>query len=243
VCTVTWLRRPGRYSVFFNRDELRARSEAKPPRRHEDGEASWLAPEDGDAGGTWLAVNDAGITVGALNGLRREPRVAEVRSRGLLVRDLASSRDLAEVERRVRVADLAPFRPFRLIAIAPVPPARVFEWDGVALAVDPDAERRVPLVSSSFDETEVGRRRLDAFRRLVGEDRSALRLLAYHHDHANGPSAYSVCMHREDACTRSFTRVDVTADLVAMMYHAGNPCEEARDVTVELERTARSGAT
>jgi hypothetical protein len=240
---VTWLRRPGRYSVFFSRDELRTRGEAKSPRRHEDREASWLGPEDGDAGGTWLAVNDAGITVGALNGLRREPRVAEIRSRGLVVRDLASSRDLAEVERRLRAVDLSRVRPFRLIAIAPVPPACVLEWDGLSLSIDPDAERRVPLVSSSFDETEVGHRRIETFRRLVGEDRSALRLLAYHHSHANGPSAYSVCMHREDACTRSFTRVDVSADLVAMTYHAGNPCEEGRDATVELERAARSGAT
>jgi len=239
MCTVTWMRRPGRYSVFFNRDELRTRGEASAPRRHEDRGVRWLAPVDADFDGTWLAANDRGVTVGVLNGHRRESPVTAPRSRGLLVRDLATSGDLAEVERRLRAEDLSRYRPFRLVAIAPSPPARVFEWDGEELDADRDAEARVPLISSSFEETEVGHRRLEEFRRTVGEDATALRLLAYHHSHANGPSAYSVCMHRDEAATRSFSRVDVSSELVAMTYHAGSPCEEGRDVTVELERATR----
>jgi hypothetical protein len=235
MCTATWMRRPGRYSLFFNRDELLTRAEAAPPRRRDDGSARWLAPEDGDSGGTWLAVNEAGVTVALLNGLPRE-LAAGVRSRGLLVRDLASAQDPDEVERRVRAADLDRVRPFGLLVLAPAPPARVLEWDGEELVVDAEAERRVPLISSSFDETEVGRRRRDEFDRVVGDDPTALRLLDYHHSHTNGPSAYSVCMHREEACTRSFARVDVSAELVTMTYHAGSPCEEGREVTVELER-------
>ena len=68
MCTVTWTRRPDGYSVFFNRDELRSRKEALPPRVHDDGTVSYVAPEDGDFGGTWLSVNGAGVTIGLLNG-------------------------------------------------------------------------------------------------------------------------------------------------------------------------------
>lgn len=238
MCTVTWLRRPGRYSVFFNRDERRSRAEAAPPRRYEEDDVRWLAPEDREAGGTWLAVNDAGVTVGVLNGVTREEEPPDVRSRGLLVRDLASVRDLDEVERRIRAADLGRVRPFRLLVLAPAPSARVLEWDGRQLTVDRNAEARTPLISSSFDETAVGRWRREEFERVVGDEPTALRLLAYHHSHTHGPSAYSVCMHRDEACTRSFSRVDVSAESVTLVYHAGNPCREGRDVTVELARTS-----
>jgi hypothetical protein len=241
MCTVTWRRRHHGYVLLFNRDELRSRQEARPPRSHgEDGGLPYLAPEDGDFGGTWLATNAAGITVGILNGPRLDVGVRNVRSRGFIVRDLATSSDLREVERRVRDSDLSQVRPFRLLAIGPKPAARVFEWDGRELAFDRDAETRMPLISSSFDETEVGRKRLREFRRIVGDDVSPERLHAYHRSHANGPSAYSVCMHREDAGTRSFSRVDVSEDRVSMSYRAGNPCEERTEVTVDLARASRS---
>ena len=103
VCTVTWLREPSGYRLFFNRDELRSRLEAEPPRRHEgraaDGAAvAFLAPVDGDHGGTWIAANEHGVTVGLVNGYRRADASApaDVRSRGLLVRDLAGCRSVRE---------------------------------------------------------------------------------------------------------------------------------------------------
>jgi hypothetical protein len=243
MCTATWVRSSEGFELFFNRDELRTRGEARPPRAREaarpDGTAvRFLAPEDADFGGTWIAVNDAGLSLAVLNGFRSADYAARVdwRSRGLLVMDLAGCLDADEVEARVRSTDLEAYRSFRLLALSAKGAALVAEWDRRRLAVDGDAERRVPLVSSSFEEGEVGAHRRAEFRRVVGGRRTRERLLAYHKSHENGPSAFSVCMHRDDAATRSFTHVRVGRDQVALAYHGGPPCQAAADTTATLPR-------
>lgn len=243
MCTVTWHRADPGYELFFNRDELRTRLEAEPPRRREaraadGGTVAFLAPADGDHGGTWIAVNEHGVTVGIVNGYRTADAAAppDVRSRGLLVSDLAPARTVREVEEALRATDPARYRSFRLLAIAPDEPLMTAEWDRVALAVDRDAEERIPLISSAVEETDVGAKRRREYARAVGPRPDADRLAAYHRSHANGPSAYSVCMHRPEAATRSFTRVRVDADRVAMIYHPGTPCEPARETEATLAR-------
>ena len=246
MCTVTWLREASGYRLFFNRDELRSRLEAEPPRQAEglapDGEAvGFLAPVDGDHGGTWIAANEHGVTVGLVNGYRRADASApaDVRSRGLLVRDLAACRTVREVEAALGDVDPGRYRSFRLLAVSPADRLMLAEWDRVSLTVTRDAEERIPLISSAFEESEVGAKRRTEYARGVGERPDAEKLTAYHRSHANGPSAFSVCMHRPEAVTRSFTRVHVDAESVTMVYHPGPPCETAAEHRARLER-ARS---
>jgi hypothetical protein len=244
MCTVTWWRAEDGFRLFFNRDELRSRKEALPPFVQEasapDGSAvRFLAPVDGDFGGTWVAVNERGLTLGLLNGYRAPDAVErpDTRSRGLLVRDLASCATGREVVRRLRGEDLRRYRSFRLLAIEPGTPALLAEWDLLSVEVRADAEGRLPLISSSFEETLVGRRRREEYGRSVGEEVTPERLDAYHHSHAGGPSAYSVCMHRPDALTRSLTSVRVEGREIELVYHPGSPCRASRETTVRLPRT------
>ncbi len=59
------------YRLWFNRDELRSRGPEVPPRVEQTPEGMrYIAPSDSDAGGTWIAVNELGITVCLLNGYR-----------------------------------------------------------------------------------------------------------------------------------------------------------------------------
>lgn len=239
MCTVTWLRAENGFELFFNRDELLTRGEAVGPRVRETGEARFLAPTDADFGGSWISVNERGVALGILNGYRRgdEDASAKLTSRGLLLTDLAPSGDLDAVETRVRERDLRQYRSFRLVALEPAAPARVFEWDGSALTVDRDAEARIPLVSSSFDETDVGRARRAEYARLTnGRPPTEEDLIGYHGSHENGPSAYSVCMHRADASTRSFSRVVVGPRWVRLSVRPGPPCEGAPEEAASLPR-------
>lgn len=239
MCTVTWLRSEAGYDLFFNRDERSSRKDALPPRVSEGRGVQWLAPVDGDFGGTWIAANECGITIGILNGYREGPLdpLPGGRSRGLLVQDLASARTLGELESRLRAEDLDPYRSFRMFAIEPASPLWVAEWDHHALAVDRDAERRIPLISSSIEESEVGAQRRTEFRRVTKSAPLAPdRLEAYHRSHAGGPSVYSVCMHRADAGTRSFTHVAMSEREVRLRYHAGPPCTPASETLVRLPR-------
>ncbi len=225
MCTATWLHRPGGYDLLFNRDELKSRAEADPPRRQEGDGTAWLAPVDGDFGGTWIATNAFGVTVALLNGYHRaDAEAAERRSRGLLVLDLAPARDADDVFRRLDEADPARHRTFRLIVLSPDAPVRLAEWDGHRLRVDPDATSRRPLVSSSFDEGRVGEARRAEYHRRFGEAPPTVESLrAFHAATTGGPSAYSVSMERPEAQTRSFTHVTVGPDRVGMRYLPGRP--------------------
>ncbi len=241
VCTVTWLREKEGYRLLFNRDELKSRAEARPPEVRASGGARWIAPVDPDGGGTWLATSERGLTIGVLNGVRRAGDDARAwRSRGELAPALIDSADPAAAVGRLRSMDLTDFRPFRLLAIGPAEGAVVAEWDGVDLTVDPAAERRVPLVSSSFDETAVGAARRDEYARRVGPHPTADALRAYHRSTHGGPSAYTVAMERPEAATRSLTEVCVGPDEVRQRYHAGRPDRAAPPVEATLPRTAAS---
>jgi len=245
MCTATWLPTEGGYELLFNRDELKTRSEADPPRRHERDGVAWLAPVDRDAGGSWIATNEHGLSVALLNGYRvaddRHP--ADFRSRGLLVADLATASDRGEVARRLAALDPSPFRSFRLLVLTPDAPALIAEYDRRRLDVDPDAEDRLPLISSSFEESEVGRARRAEYERVTGRGASRLdQLLEYHRSTRNGPSAFSVSMERPEAATRSFTRVTVSAAESAMRYAAGPPHAPRAETVLHLPRARLSSA-
>ncbi|MDT8321298.1 MAG: NRDE family protein [Xanthomonadales bacterium] len=67
MCTLSWKPQAGGYVLRFNRDERRERSPAAPPAALQRGGMRFLAPRDGAAGGSWLLVNAAGLSIGLLN--------------------------------------------------------------------------------------------------------------------------------------------------------------------------------
>lgn len=239
MCTVTWLRDGEGYRLLFNRDELKSRAEARPPEVRASDGVRWIAPVDPDGGGTWLATSERGLTIGVLNGNRRADEDDRPwRSRGGLAPALIASADPAAAMERLRGMDLNGYRSFRLLAIGPVAGAVVAEWDGRTLAVDPQAEGRVPLVSSSFDESAVGAARRDEYVRVVGAAPTLDRLRAYHRSTHGGPSARTVAMERPEAATRSLTEVHVGSDTVRQLYHAGRPDRAAAPVEATVARAA-----
>ena len=67
MCTVSWTPLDGGYALAMNRDERRTRAPATPPERRELDGVPVLLPRDGEAGGTWIAVNALGHTLALLN--------------------------------------------------------------------------------------------------------------------------------------------------------------------------------
>jgi len=103
MCTVSWLRDEHGYDLFFNRDERRTRAGADPPGVERVGSTRIIAPRDGEAGGSWVAVNDRGLSVALLNGYRTgdtaeaPPPGGEWTSRGHLVMGLSDCPDVREL--------------------------------------------------------------------------------------------------------------------------------------------------
>src|SRR6266487_3365185 len=119
MCTVSWVQTPEGYHLLCNRDERRSRAVALPPRIQARGWVRFIAPVDPDSGGTWIAVNEFGVSACVLNGAnltRRLPLTSNgstkiPRSRGLLLRDLVWANSTDECTLWMNQLDLTPFAP------------------------------------------------------------------------------------------------------------------------------------
>ncbi len=225
MCTVSWSARTGGYDLFFNRDELTTRApEIAPSVARREGVA-YLAPHDGDQGGTWLLTNHHGLTVCVLNdyGATWRPTSAEPRfSRGHVVSACAALGNSAHAAGVVAQLPLARTPAFHLVVLAPDEAACVLHWNGAELS-----RARPPLnlptrTSSSFATAEVIATRTKKFGAFVPlPDRPEIpELAAYHRQHDPGRGSHSVLMRRTDAATRSITHVAVRERTVAMNYEA-----------------------
>jgi len=235
MCTVAFVPLPaGGYLLGHNRDERRSRPAGQPPRPLEGARCRALAPRDPEAGGTWISLNGAGVTVCVLNAVESNSRrlPAAPRSRGLVVRDLAcvggleAARVWLEEAREV----LAWTRAFHLVAVEPgwrtggTARFACFRWDGMEADWE-TGEGPALFVSSLLQPVEVERERRARWQARTeagAVDAAAMATFLASHEPARGP--LSVCMHRDGAGTVSRTLVEVTPEGAGMRYLAGPPC-------------------
>lgn len=259
MCTLTWTTlppTPGRafdggpgYQLWFNRDEQLTRAAELPPRVQvaENG-VHYIAPEDSEAGGTWITVNEFGVTIALLNGYleSRGPERESYTSRGVLVRSLAGIQKVKEALDPLSPKKLRSFQPAVVFVKAPGEPALVVRWDGRDAAIDVNGERQLPLTSSGYEQDEVQQARKELYRVLVLDAAPHLDPLepdpalldAYHRyvDPSEGPTPFTPTMSHPRACTRSQCGIRVTARSVAFAYRPGPPHVTEVSVELELER-------
>ncbi|HZS04293.1 MAG TPA: NRDE family protein [Blastocatellia bacterium] len=233
MCTVSWLHDDsGGYQLFCNRDERHTRRAALPPQIRERGGVKFIAPADGDFGGSWIGANQFGLSLCLLNRYTDETthQRGNYTSRGLLLVELMDCRSRSHVGGRIAEMDLTRFRPFTLVALEPGAPVSLFQWTGRELLVESDGESRMPLASSSYDPTGVEEFRGRQFAQLkaAAGGVSADLLLAFHRSHAPEPGPWSACMHRDDAQTVSFSHLKVTPGGIEFYYQPQAPCLEAQ---------------
>lgn len=242
MCTVSWLVKKDMYEVFFNRDEKRARKPARPPVVSTTKRTRIVAPRDGNFGGTWLGTNNYGITIGLLNHYGpKTRRFGATTSRGHLVLDLLMRTSAPEIQTRLTQRFLSQFRPSRLFIISFESGVQCYTWDGDALTRSDNAEKEIPLTSSSYDSMAVAQTRKETFKDYLSLSGklNAHTLLKFHRSHEPQKGAFSVCMHRSDARTVSFSRITVRKSGVRkgqalFQYSAAPPCVDATASTTEL---------
>lgn len=234
MCTVSWMRQDGGYRLFCNRDEKHTRRIALPPAIRERRGVRFIAPLDGAYGGTWIGVNQFGLSLCLLNRYQDEEissiEAASYLSRGLLLVELIDCRTRSQTQSRIEQINLAHFRPFTLLILEPERPSLLTHWTGHKLLSETDCESATPLISSSHDLTGVSLTRRRQFNSLLIESGKVddNMLGKFHSSHSPTASAYSTCMHRDDARTVSFSKVNVSRDGIEFFYHADSPCAGAR---------------
>jgi hypothetical protein len=220
MCTVSWARTREGYGLLFNRDELKTREPAIEPEEYVSKGVRYLAPIDGRHGGTWILVNEFGLTLCLLNhypgSFTEQDRGRP--SRGNLVVGCAGSSGGMEAARSLERFSLDEYPPFHLVAVSRTE-AHLLTWDGGKLAHRKTGEWSAPLTSSSFETERVISYRMDAYHRLVGPEAPGMETLeTFHRQHEPLEAACSVLMFRPDACTQSLTRIEVTA-VKAMLHY------------------------
>jgi hypothetical protein len=228
MCSVSFLPTGDGYALAMNRDEQLSRMAALPPAMWKCGSLRALYPHE-LSGGSWIGVNEAAVGFALINWYSKPSRKgANTLSRGVVIPTVLAARTVQEARTRVAELDLARMNPFRLIMVAG-PEKQIVEWRAAEGSWD---ERRFPWkrqhwFSSGFDEAGANRWRRMAC--LHEEERSSpdsvewLRRL--HRSHHPTRGGYSICMHRIDACTVSYTELSVNAATASMLYQAGPACQ------------------
>lgn len=245
MCTLSWVPRNGGYALAMNRDERRTRAPARPPVLEQLGGVPVLLPRDGDAGGTWIALNAWGHTLALLNRWDESPHDPPDGwvSRGLLVTRLAPLAGPDDVERALSGIALASYRPFTLASTAPGRSPRLFEWDGRELGQSETSAPGMVRTSSGADQEGAERVRGGLFRE-AGRQPGGLTsevLLALHRSHLPEKGPLSICMHRQEAVTVSCSLITVSPRHLSFRYIDGSPCESQVIATAEIKPALRAG--
>lgn len=206
---------PAGFRLVTNRDENRLRPPAEAPSEHRIGGVRVCWPTDRSAGGTWVSVNDLGLALTLLN-LNPVtppdlPPADALRSRGLLIPDLAHLPHAAAAANALASMTLAHYAPFRLLAVdaAGVIEAR---WDRDDLSLARYALAPLCFVSSGMGDHLV-EPRLGLFAHWIGaEPMTPQRQDAFHTHRWPSRPDISVRMERSEARTVSTTAVAVRSE-------------------------------
>lgn len=237
MCTVSFLPHSRGFYLGMNRDELLTRPAAHPPRLIAHKGVTAIHPGEPE-GGTWIGISEHGICLALVN-WHAVPQVAagKLVSRGIIIPRLLPTRSLEELRSELMDMHLCNTAPFRLIALA-LHERRLIEvrWDGRQIEEVPHAWEAHHWFSSGYDE-EGARIKRGAVCREAWREPDAgrlqwLRRLHASHKPERGP--FSICMHREEAATVSYTEIDATPNQATMSYLPGPLCNEIDGTATNL---------
>jgi len=242
MCTVTivpLVDRAHGFRMACSRDEQHGRPDALPPQPQTVAGLETLMPIDPVSNGTWVGVNSAGLALTLLNYNLPDPPTGRDASRGAVIPALLGARSVQQVIQGLTQLERERMMPFRLVACDG---ESVMLWRSTEpverVAVDPWGGQPVMFTSSGLGDHLVEAPRRELFDRWFDDDASAYpdKQRDFHRHRWPDHEHLSVCMHREDARTVSYTTVDVDAERVTMVYHPDRPDRDAQDSTVTLQR-------
>jgi transport and Golgi organization protein 2 len=228
MCTLTFVPTEDGYLAGMNRDELHTRPVAFPPEVFERNAMKMLYPRE-LSGGTWIAANSQGNLLALLNWTGNEASYTgeKRKTRGLAIPELIGLQESSTTNSHFHRMDLDGLFPFRLVGIFRSERAiNEWRWDGMARRKLEFSWARKHWFSSSLSDSLAEKERGPTCEAAAGEPAAGsdgwLRRL--HRSHIAGPGPFSVCVHRQDAATVSYTEVRCGGTQISMDYLDGNPC-------------------
>ncbi len=247
MCTLTFVAHPDGYLLGMNRDERANRGIAELPSETTIRETKAIYPRDVE-GGTWIGANEHGVAFALLNWHgETAPGVPlrKIRTRGLVIPRLLQFASLPEAEAALRAFDVDGILPFRLIGVFPAEAKiREWTWDLGAIQSQDHFWRHRHWFSSGRSQQQAELLRGGACRRSWAEADAGevawLRRL--HASHANGPGAFSVCVHTDGVQTVSYTEIEYSGSGARLTYVPGNPCQGGEPAAYQFQLAGSSAS-
>jgi Transport and Golgi organisation 2 len=227
MCTVSFIPNANGFYLGMNRDESRLRPIALEPRVQRTNHGISIYPSE-PSGGTWIALNDSGLCLALINWHKAPRRLMDrIVSRGIVVKELIKSQTVEDMCNLLRDLPIEAMPPFRLMAISLRESViREFRWDQKRVVTVGHRWIAGHWFSSGVDERRAELTRAAVCCRKWKEpDAGELAWLRrLHRCHLPVRGGFSICMHREDACTVSYTEVEFREVRGTMRYHPASLC-------------------
>jgi uncharacterized protein with NRDE domain len=226
MCSLSWISLADGYRLVFNRDERHSRLPARPPEIHRNNGLTWIAPTDGDFGGTWIAVNTAGLTLALVNYYPDIPAPAPLnrQSRGFIIPELIEHSTSENVRIVLNQAGFAMYDPFELLVFDGTEHSFIVRWDGRNRTFRTATPEECPLASSSFVTRPVVEYRKQRFREVMAQTGIPATLQTqFHTELAHPDRAYNPRMFRSEARTVSISMIEVSENEISFAYQPIGP--------------------
>lgn len=228
MCTVTIIAVDGGVRLACNRDEQRTRPVATEVANRRFNERTAIMPVDPVSNGTWIAASDAGLIMCLLNvnpSCGNTSRLIPVRrptatSRGSIIPSLLKAESLVHAVSLGCRLHVDEYAPFRLVIADRHEVAELAAGTGT-MFVGRRWRLRTPMLftSSGMGDDVVQQPRQELFEAMFDSDVSLTLLQDGYHQHRwSDRSHLSINMSRSDACTVSFTTVELDADSVRLKH-------------------------
>lgn len=215
MCTVTIHRNAESLLVTMNRDEARFRAPEIPPHVVNEKDAPhWMAPIDGQAGGTWFGANELGLQACLLNRYMPEDTLklggpVKPPSRGRIIVELMKKgRENAARKWLDEVFSPEPYPSFCLLLIGPKH-TYSYAWNGHELECHEHTDPWLEFSSSSWRTAEVLEYRQRAFEDWVFRGAPfAGSIPSFHIWQPADRAEWAPLMDRDFSATRSITQTE-----------------------------------
>ncbi|MGE9290389.1 MAG: NRDE family protein [Puniceicoccales bacterium] len=241
MCTATWMKGDRFRYLLFNRDESLNRPDEIPPSIHQPAtRPRFLAPTDPQSGGSWIAVNEYGLSAAVLNfydGGVPAPEVSTAPiSRGTLpLAAVAHKRVDSAADEIKEKTQTSHFAPFHLLLYDAEGDGACLSWNGKSLKEGAIEEVDQPLSTSSYRSAAVVAFRKELYQNTVKTPPRLDQLLEFHGSFLPERPAYGPAMIRDDASTRSLTTIRLGSGEISMRHQLFNTASASFDSASEIK--------
>lgn len=244
MCTLSFLPTPEGLILGMNRDEQKSRIKAHPPIAHSLTKGfSCLGPSEPN-GGMWIAAGQNGNVFALLNWYSVEPKGSgPYTSRGSIIPSLLYQTSLLPFRSDLEKITQEAFRPFRLVTFfTGIKTCIEWQYDGYGIMRLDHPWMSGLWASSGQNESAAQTSRKAVWDTLSNQGHLMSKgdLRGFHRSHSPQPGALSVCMHRGDAQTISYTEVVLRNNECSMHYVDGPPCESDEQSSATMPIQAKN---